>query len=149
MRRAGHDCSTPPSRIGRTDGAALRCGPSASAPAPDNSDGSSSAALVPLDQAKTAFGGLLAGLKNPRGPITPRLIEKGPLAGLHLLLYYNNQVQTYAVTARNPYWLSRGQSTAAGDDIVWSQVLQSVWMNPTSAPALPLLLLLVVLKGGG
>ena len=98
--------------------------PSTSAPAPDNADGSSSAALVPLDQAKTAFGGLLAGLKNPRGPITPRLIEKGPLAGLHLLLYYNNQVQTYAVTARNPYWLSVGRPGPArggGVQLLWSQ----------------------------
>ena len=69
-------------------------------------------ALRPLSESLTAFGGETdsgAGLKNPRGPITPKMIERGPLAGLHLLLYYNNADPGYTSTARNPYWLALGR----------------------------------------
>ena len=48
--------------------------------------------LVPLDTAgSSAFSGSNAtgaGLKNPRGPITTKMLALGPHAGTHLLLYH-------------------------------------------------------------
>ncbi len=68
--------------------------------------------LQPLSHSRFSFGGVApdgAGLKNPRGPITARQITAGPLAGLYLLLYYNNACNGYGSTARNPYWLTVGR----------------------------------------
>lgn len=68
--------------------------------------------LRPLSHSALDFGGVApdgAGLKNPRGPITAREITAGPLAGLYLLLYYNNACNGYTSTARNPYWLTVGR----------------------------------------
>ena len=68
--------------------------------------------LRPLSHSELDFGGVTpdgAGLKNPRGPITARKITAGPLAGLYLLLYYNNACSGYESTARNPYWLTLGR----------------------------------------
>jgi hypothetical protein len=74
--------------------------------------------LVPLGQSKSAFGGVNAGLKNPRGPITMKRIEGlcttsgvntvGPEP--YLLLYFNNNYKTYL--NRDPYWLSIGWEVA-------------------------------------
>jgi len=57
-----------------------------------------------------------AGLKSPRGPFTPKLLEhQGAERGRYLLIYYNNHG-----AARNPYWLSVGLETEDGE-ILWSQ----------------------------
>eukprot|EP01046_Picozoa_sp_COSAG06_P043135 COSAG06_NODE_5606_length_3366_cov_5.365473_5_plen_160_part_00 len=62
--------------------------------------GDAAHSLHPLSSSASAFGGGGSapdgpGLKNPRGPITARRISAGPLAGLHLLLYYNNACEGY------------------------------------------------------
>lgn len=59
-------------------------------------------------------GGIGYGLKNPRGPITPKRMKNG----MYLLLYYNNAGASFG--QRDPYWLACGiESKVAG--ILWSQ----------------------------
>ena len=82
----------------------------------------------PLSQSNTSFGGLAAGLKNPRGPITAKNFGS---ADRWLLIYYNNNGKSYdvdgaAVAApycpgcnRNPYFLSAGWEV--NGTILWSQ----------------------------
>lgn len=83
--------------------------------------------LLPLSASSTPFGGRLAGLKNPRGPITMKRFD-GPSGaaagrGAYLLLYYNNHNTGF--TARDPYWLSAGWEVAgvgsAPPTVLWSQ----------------------------
>ena len=62
------------------------------------------------------------GLKNPRGPITPKRMSNG----IYLLLFYNNAGGGgYSRTARNPYWLAAGREVVLEEDgaglILWSQ----------------------------
>lgn len=59
-------------------------------------------------------GGIGYGLKNPRGPITPKRMKNG----MYLLLFYNNAGASFG--QRDPYWLACGiESKVAG--ILWSQ----------------------------
>lgn len=70
-----------------------------------------------------------AGLKSPRGPFTPKLLEHqdGEETGRYLLIYYNNHG-----AARNPYWLSVGLETEDGE-ILWSQPELVVYDRDTHA----------------
>ena len=80
--------------------------------------------LRPLSHSPSSFGGVApdgAGLKNPRGPITARQITAGPLAGLYLLLFYNNACQSYASASRNPYWLTVGRLAVRATAVIWCQ----------------------------
>eukprot|EP01052_Picozoa_sp_SAG31_P019126 SAG31_NODE_1383_length_8578_cov_3.660573_11_plen_566_part_00 len=56
------------------------------------------------------------GLKNPRGPITPKRMANG----MYLLLFYNNAGSQFG--QRDPYWLTCGHEVPGTDHgILWSQ----------------------------
>ena len=92
--------------------------------------------LVPLGRSASAFR-TGAGLKNPRGPITTKMLAFGPHAGTHLLLFYNNNGKGYSPSTRNPYWLSAGRETENAT-ILWSQPEIVVYDRiRTTAPGYP------------
>lgn len=66
-------------------------------------------------------GAVSTGLKNSRGPITPKRLEyysKDPTQpARYLLLYYNSAWEGYA--NRDPYWLTSG--IEANGTVLWSQ----------------------------
>lgn len=80
-------------------------------------------ALRPLG----GFGGAASGVKNPRGPITIKRLDRAsgarPGQGDYLMLFYNNGAKSYL--SRNPYWLAAGVEVAATagapPTILWSQ----------------------------
>ena len=103
--------------------------------------------LAPLSSSSTPFG-QGAGVKNPRGPITIRRLQRPPGDGNwswtqpctgpvppgaesvhpYVMVFYNNHDTSY--TSRDPYWLSVGwevidseQTAEAGHNpsILWSQ----------------------------
>lgn len=112
-------------------------------PASNLSTAAGNRLLVPLQDSASAFGGGAtvkgAGLKNPRGPITTRMLLEGSqycAAGTHLLLYYNNLGKDYSPTSRNPYWLAAGLE--AGGQILWSQPEISIYDRlRATAPGYP------------
>ena len=72
----------------------------------------------PLSASDTPFGGKLAGLKNPRGPITCKRFDSASGApaghGAYLLLFYNNNCKDYL--HRHTYWLAAAwEAPARGD----------------------------------
>jgi len=72
--------------------------------------------FVPITTAQPVrkVGAAGYGLKNPRGPITPKRMANG----MYLLLYYNNAGNSFG--QRNPYRLACGIE-APGSGILWSQ----------------------------
>ena len=58
------------------------------------------------------------GLKNPRGPITPKRMGNGQ----YLMLFYNDDGSSgiFPAESRNPYWLTCGVEVE-GHGILWSQ----------------------------
>jgi hypothetical protein len=74
--------------------------------------------LVPLNNVTTEKGEVVrSGVKNPRGPFTPKMVSPG----VWLMLYYNNIGGGW--NGRDPYFLSCGREVVdeSGFDILWSQ----------------------------
>ena len=73
---------------------------------------------APLAASSTPFGGKLAGLKNPRGPITCKRFDGASGApaghGSYLLLFYNNNCKSYL--DRKTYWLAAAWEAPARAD---------------------------------
>eukprot|EP00041_Stephanoeca_diplocostata_P023605 m.582544 g.582544 ORF g.582544 m.582544 type:complete len:792 (-) comp22337_c1_seq16:1784-4159(-) len=69
---------------------------------------------IPPAQPLRSVGAPGYGLKNPRGPITPKRMHNGQ----YLLLFYNNAGGGFS--QRDPYWLAAGVESAT-DGILWSQ----------------------------
>eukprot|EP00966_Prymnesium_polylepis_P329449 7385143-Prymnesium_polylepis.4 len=80
-----------------------------------------------LGASTSPFGGKLAGLKNPRGPITvkrfDRVTSEAAGHGAYLLLFYNNNGKNYL--HRKTYWLAAGWEVAgkhgAAPTVLFSQ----------------------------
>ena len=75
--------------------------------------------LVPQQGAATpirAKGSPGRGLKNPRGPITPKRMANA----MYLMLFYNDAGAGYSSGTRNPYWMTAGIEVA-GHGILWAQ----------------------------
>ena len=79
-------------------------------------DQNPAADLVPIPTATPVrgVGSVGYGLKNPRGPITPKRMANG----MYLLLFYNNAGDAFG--QRDPYWLACGIENKR-EGILWSQ----------------------------
>jgi hypothetical protein len=71
---------------------------------------------IPVAKCVRHSGSSGYGLKNPRGPITPKRMANG----LYLMLFYNNAGASFG--QRDPYWLTCGHEVPGTDHgILWSQ----------------------------